>query len=360
MKLEEIRNNIDLIDSKILKLLNDRMEQALLAKKFKSRIEDKERESEVMERLRKNPHTLLQPEFTEALYKMIITWGKELQAKDYSVIGFQGEHGAYSEEAARHWNLNLVTMPCTTFNGVFEGVASGMFDYGIVPVENTLGGIIETVNELLTSTDLQIVGAVNMPVHHSLLMLPGTDHREIREVFSHSQALAQCRRFLSRNNLTPMPYYDTAGAARMLTERKLMGAACIAGKLAAELYNLEVLKENVEDSDINRTRFLILATGKSAEKGNKCSITFTTAHKSGTLFKVLEVFANSGINLTRIESIPTEPGNYSFLVDFEGSDTDPLVTAALEKTKDISSGLKLLGCYTEKNIENTAARTEEA
>ncbi|HQO40003.1 MAG TPA: chorismate mutase, partial [Spirochaetota bacterium] len=93
MKLEEIRNNIDLIDSKILKLLNDRMEQALLAKKFKSKIEDKERENEVMERLKKNPHTLLQPGFTESIYKMIITWGKELQAKDYSVIGFQGEHG---------------------------------------------------------------------------------------------------------------------------------------------------------------------------------------------------------------------------------------------------------------------------
>jgi prephenate dehydratase/chorismate mutase/prephenate dehydratase len=289
---------------------------------------------------------------------LIFTWSKELQAKDYRVIGFQGEHGAYSEEAARLWNIKLVTMPCTTFNEVFEGVSSGMFDYGVVPVENTLGGIITTVNDLLTSTELQIVGAVNMPVHHSLLMLPGTDHREIREVYSHSQALSQCRRFLSRNNLTPIPFYDTAGAARMLTEKKIMGAACIAGRLAAELYNLEILKENIEDSDINRTRFLILSTAKSAEKGNKCSITFTTAHKSGTLFKVLEVFANSGINLTRIESIPTGPGNYSFLVDFEGSDTDPVVTAALEKTKKISSGLKLLGCYVEKNIEESSRRAE--
>lgn len=360
MKLEEIRNNIDLIDSRILKLLNERMEQALLAKKFKSRIEDQEREREVMDRLRKSPHTLLQPEFTESLYRMIITWGKELQAKDYSVIGFQGEHGAYSEEAARHWNRELVTMPCTTFNGVFEGVASGMFDYGIVPVENTLGGIIETVNELLTSTELQIVGAVNMPIHHSLLMLPGTDHREIREVYSHSQALSQCRRFLSRNNLTPVPFYDTAGAARMLTEKKLMGAACIAGRLAAELYNLEVLKENVEDSDINRTRFLILSTAKTKEAGTKCSITFTTEHKSGTLFRVLEVFANAGINLTRIESIPTQPGNYSFLVDFEGNDNDPVVISALEKTKQISVGLKLLGCYTEKQVEDTNVKMEEA
>lgn len=359
MKLEEIRNNIDLIDSKILKLLNERMEQALLAKKFKSRIEDQDREKEVMARLRKNPHTLLQPEFTESLYKMIITWGKELQARDYSVIGFQGEHGAYSEEAARYWNTELVTMPCTTFNDVFEGVNSGMFDFGIVPVENTLGGIVETVNELLTSTDLQIVGAVDMPVHHSLLMLPGTDHREIREVYSHSQALSQCRRFLSRNNLTSIPFYDTAGAARMLTEKKPMGAACIAGKLAAELYSLEVLKENIEDSDINRTRFLILSTAKSNEKGTKCSITFTTEHKSGTLFSVLEVFAGIGINLTRIESIPTEPGNYSFLVDFEGSDDDPLVIQALEKTREISIGLKLLGCYSEKAIENIIQRTEE-
>ncbi len=361
MKLNEIRTTIDQIDSKILKLLNDRMEQALLAKKFKSSIEDPEREKAIMDKLKNSPNPLLDPELTESIYKMIISWSKELQSKDHLVIGFQGEHGAYSEDAARRWNSELLTIPCTTFNEVFEGVNSGMFDFGLVPVENTLGGIVGPVNELLINTELFIVGAVDMPIHHNLLILPGSDHREIREVYSHSQALSQCRRFLSRNNLTPVPFYDTAGAARMLTEKKLRGAACIAGRLAAELYSLEILKDNIQDSDINRTRFLVLAKERSETNGTKCSITFTTAHKSGTLFGVLEIFASAGINLTRIESIPTEPGKYSFFLDFDGSDKDPVIVNALEKAANSTIGLKLLGCYVEKFIDNqTITKEEEA
>ncbi len=358
MKLEEIRNTIDQIDSKILKLLNDRMEQALLANKFKSKIEDTAREEEIFDRIKHTPNLLLESDFTEDLYKLIIAWSKKLQAKEHQVIGFQGEHGAYSEDAARRWNRNLLTIPCTTFNGVFEGVNSGMFDYGVVPVENTLGGIVGPVNELLINTELHIVGAVDMPIHHSLMMLPGTDHREIREVYSHSQALSQCRRFLSRNNLLPVPFYDTAGAARMLTEKKPRATACIAGKLAAELYRLEILKENVEDSDINRTRFLILAKEKNKMEGNKCSITFTTEHKSGTLFNTLEIFAKKGINLTRIESIPTEPGHYSFFLDFDGSENDEVIREALSLAEGATSGLKLLGCYCEKFITEEMMKGE--
>lgn len=359
MKLEEIRTTIDQIDSKILKLLNDRMEQALLAKKFKNSIEDPERERDIMEKLKKTPNSLLDLELTESIYKLVISWSKKLQAKDCMVIGFQGEHGAYSEDAARRWNENLLTIPCTTFNGVFEGVHSGMFDFGVVPVENTLGGIVGPVNELLINTELFIVGAVDMPIHHNLLILPGTDHREIREVYSHSQALSQCRRFLSRNNLVPVPFYDTAGAARMLTEMKPRAAACIAGRLAAELYNLEIIKENIQDSDVNRTRFLILARERDNREGNKCSITFTTAHKSGTLFGALEIFASAGINLTRIESIPTEPGKYSFFLDFDGSDKDPVIIKALEKAGNSTIDMKLLGCYVEKFIDNQAVKGEE-
>lgn len=351
MKLDEIRQNIDLIDSKILKLFNDRMEQALMAKRFKERIEDPQREKEVLEKISNNPNALLESDFSQGIYNTVLDYSKKLQEKNLIITGFQGEHGAYSEEAVRLYNKDYVTIPCTTFNEVFEGVNSGMYDYGIVPVENTLGGIIGPVNELLISTDLQIIGAIDMPVHHSLLMVPGTDHREIREVYSHSQALAQCRRFLSRNNLTPMPYYDTAGAARMLAEQQPRGSACIAGKLAAELYNLTVLKENIEDLSSNRTRFLLLSKCENRLDGSKCTITFTTEHKAGTLFGVLELFASAGINLTRIESIPNEPGNYSFFLDFDGSVKDPVVTKTLEKAESQTSGFRVLGCYNEKTID---------
>ncbi len=351
MKLKDIRQNIDLIDSKILKLLNDRMEQGLLANKLKDKIEDLQREKEVLEAVRNNANTLTESKFSEELFKTILRFSKELQTKDLIITGFQGEHGAYSEEAVRSYNKNYVTIPCTTFNEVFEGVNSGIYDYGIVPVENTLGGMVGPVNELLINTELNIVGAIDMPIHHCLLMVPGTDHRDIREVYSHSQALAQCRRFLSRNKLTPVPYFDTAGAANMLAEKQPRGAACIAGKLAAELYNLEILKENIEDLNSNRTRFLLLSRHKPEEDGSKCTITFSTEHKAGTLFSVLELFASSGINLTRIESIPNEPGDYSFFLDFDGSIKDPKVIETLEKAEKQTSGFKVLGCYNEKIIE---------
>jgi len=352
MKLDEIRHKIDLLDSKLLKLLNDRMEQGLLAKRFKEKIEDPRREKEILEKVKNNPNALVEKEFSEELYKIILAQSKKLQGRELIITAFQGEHGAYSEEAVRRYNQDYVTLPCVTFNEVFEGVNSGMYDYGIVPVENTLGGIVGPVNELLLNTDLQIIGAIDMPVHHCLLMVPGTDHREIREVYSHSQALAQCRRFLSRNNLTPVPYFDTAGAAMMLAEKQPRGAACIAGKLAAKLYNLEVLKENIEDLSKNRTRFLLLAKGSPAAEGSKCTITFTTEHKAGTLFGVLELFASSGINLTRIESIPNEPGDYSFFLDFDGSIKDPVVITTLEQAEKQTAGFKLLGCYNEKVIED--------
>lgn len=350
MKLDDIRQNIDLIDSKVLKLLNDRMEQALMAKRFKDQIEDPAREKIILERVKNNPNALIENEFSENLYKIILTFSKKLQEKDLVITGFQGEHGAYSEEAVRHYNKEYVTIPCATFNEVFEGVNSGMYDYGIVPVENTLGGMVGPVNELLINTELYIIGAIDMPVHHSLLMVPGTDHREIREVYSHSQALAQCRRFLSRNKLTPIPFYDTAGAARMLAEKQPRGAACIAGKLAAELYNLTVLKENIEDLSSNRTRFLLLSKSEPNADGSKCTVTFTTEHKAGTLFNVLELFAKSGINLTRIESIPNEPGDYSFFLDFDGSLSDKIVKETLEKAEKQTANFRILGCYNEKLV----------
>jgi prephenate dehydratase/chorismate mutase len=351
MKLNEVRQNIDLIDSKILNLLNDRMEQGLLAKRFKEKIEDPAREQEVMKRVVSNPNALIESEFSENIYKQIIAFSKKLQSQPLSLTGFQGEHGAYSEAAVRHYNKDYVTIPCTTFNEVFEGVNSGLYDFGIVPVENTLGGNVGPVNELLINTDLRIIGAIDMPVHHCLLIAPGTDYREVREVYSHSQALAQCRRFLSRNNLTPIPFYDTAGAAKMLAETKPRGAACIAGSMAAELYNLEIVKDRVEDLGSNRTRFLLLAKDDEDREGNKCSVVFTTEHKAGTLFGVLRIFAEAGISLTRIESIPNEPGDYSYFIDFDGSNKNPVVMDALDKVEKQTTGLKILGFYNEKKVD---------
>ena len=176
-------------------------------------------------------------------------------------------------------------------------------------MENTLGGVVGEANQLLINTDLKVAGAVELPIHHCLLVLPGTDHREIRAVYSHPQALAQCRHFLARNNLEPVQYHDAAGSAKMLAEMAPKASAAIASKLSAKLYNLEIVKEDIDDLDRNMTRFLVLSKEESGETGDKCSVIFSTEHKAGTLFSVLEVFAREDINLTRIESVPDEKGN---------------------------------------------------
>jgi prephenate dehydratase/chorismate mutase/prephenate dehydratase len=350
MNLKTIRKNIDLLDSEILKLLKDRMEQVLLAKKFKSQIEDSQRENEVLERIRQNSTGLINADFIEKIYIEIIKESKNLQQNDWELIAFQGEHGAYGEVASRKWNNYLIPIPCREFADVFDGVKDGLYDFGIVPVENTLGGVVGPVNELLISSELNFVGAVELPIHLCLLALPDTDHREIHSVYSHPQALAQCRQFLARNRLDPIQFHDTAGAAKMLMETRPKASAAIASKLSAALYNLEILKEDIEDLDRNLTRFIVLSREKNLEDGDKCSIIFSTEHKAGTLFRVLEVFAKKNINLTRIESIPDEPGNYAFFLDFDGSNKDKKVVEALGEVKEITRSFRLMGCYKERKV----------
>ncbi len=351
MKLNLLRENIDRIDQKILKLLNDRMEQAVMSRKFKENVEDTSREKKVLDRIKETSTGLLDPAFTEKIYKLIIEESKKLQKAGQKVIGFQGEHGAYSEEAAKKWNSDNVTVPCMEFADVFEGVEAGLFDYGIVPVENNLGGIVGEVNSLLLKKDLHVIDALDIAVSHCLLMMPGTDYREIRNAYSHSQALSQCREFLSRNKLEPIPYYDTAGAARMISRKQLKGSAAIASRLSAKLYNLEIIKENIQDLDNNRTRFFIISKTKEKNiRGTKCSIVFSTEHKAGTLFSALDLFAKAGINLTRIESVPSDPGKFAFFLDFQADEDDPGVIAIFEKLAKVTSNLKVLGFYNERSM----------
>jgi prephenate dehydratase/chorismate mutase/prephenate dehydratase len=351
MDIQDLRQQIDRIDFELIKLLKTRMEVALKTKKFKADITDSSREDQVIERVKSHSEALglLPPKFSEQLFRRIMEESKKLQAKGYLLIGFQGEHGAYSEVAARRYNSALAYIPCVEFADVFEGVEDGHLDIGVVPVENSLGGAITQVNELLIDTSLHIVGEVKIPVHHCLLTLPETDYREIRVVYSHPQALTQCRDFLNRNRLEPRPYYDTAGAARMIATERPKAAAAVASTLCAEIYNLEVIKEEIEDHEENQTRFLLISREASDEQGTKCSIIFSAAHKAGSLFEILRVFAESRVNLTRIESMPNreDPGNYYFFVDFEGDIHDEKIQQVLEDVQKNTMMYKFLGCYGE-------------
>jgi len=347
MELEELRGKIDRIDSEILKLLNQRMEFALRTRKIKPGVEDAEREKEVLETTKRQAKGLIRPEFSQKIFTDIITESKTLQKGDPKLAGFQGEHGAFSEVAVRSYDKNWVPMPCLEFQDVFDAVSKGQFEFGVVPLENSLEGAVTAVNDLLLETDLKIIGEVKVPVHHCLLALPDTDYRDIKVVYSHPQALAQCRGFIARNKLEPRPYYDTAGAAMMLADERPKAAAAIASRLCAEIYGLEVLKENIEDHESNNTRFVVLAKEGAKDKGDKCSIIFSTAHKAGALFEVLKLFSDAGVNLTRIESRPIrkDPGKFAFLLDFEGSDSDARVSGLLQKVQKETVTYKFLGCY---------------
>ncbi|MBW1801194.1 MAG: chorismate mutase [Deltaproteobacteria bacterium] len=351
MNLKEIRKNIDRLDFRILKLLNDRMELALMTKRFKSQVEHSRREQEVLQKIRQNSKGLINSDFIENIYKEIMKESKNLQKRDYALIAFQGEHGGFGEVAAREWDHRLVPVPCRDFSEIFEGVASGPYSYGIVPVENRLGGVFAQVSQRLIQSELMVVGAVELPLHLSLMVPPGMDYREIRTVYSHSHALEQCRRFLERNKLEPVPYYDAAGAAKMLAEQPPKAAAAIASTLSAEFYNLEIIKEDIEDSAGNVTRYLVLSGEEMGDEGDKCSVLFSTEHKAGTLFKVLEVFAGAHINLTRIESVSTEQGNYMFFLDFMGSRNDEKIIRTLEEVKGITTRFRLMGFYRENKVD---------
>ncbi|PIN81008.1 prephenate dehydratase [Candidatus Woesearchaeota archaeon CG10_big_fil_rev_8_21_14_0_10_30_7] len=265
------------------------------------------------------------------------------------LIGFQGERGAYSEIAAKEYDSSAKLLPFVNFVDVFEGVENGKLDLGIVPIENSLEGPVTTVNDLLVETNLKIVGEIKIQIRHNLLVLQGVNFEQVHCVYSHPQALAQCRDFLIKNNLEQRPYYDTAGSAKMLFETKQETASVIASKLSAKLYNLKILKENIADNEFNKTRFVVLSKKFAEEQGNKCSIIFCTHHKTGALFSVLKIFAEANVNLTRIESRPIrkKPNEFAFFLDFQGCDKDKKIIGLLDEVKNETLMFKFLGCYKE-------------
>ncbi len=347
MKLNEISRKIDKIDRELLVLLQERMGLALRSKKFQEATGDTDIETTALERMERMNLDLINRPFSQQLLKTIIEESKRLQNEDRQLVAFQGEHGAYGDVASRSLVPNGAYIPCLEFIDVFRGVEEGYLDLGVVPVENSLEGAVTQVNDLLTTTNLNVIGEVKVDVNHCLLATEATDYREIRVVYSHPQALAQCRDFLMRNKLEPRPYYDTAGAAKMLARENPKAAAAIASPLCAELYNLDIIKEGIEDGPSNSTRFLLLSREPFSGQGDKTSIIFAVAHEAGQLYGVLKLFADAKINLTRISSMPlrSDPGNYSFFLDFEGTETDPTVAEVMGRMKEMAISLKNLGSY---------------
>lgn len=264
-------------------------------------------------------------------------------------IAYQGEPGAFSEAASRQVNADAELLPCRAFEDVFAAVSEGRVDYGVLPIENSIGGSIHRNFDLLAQHDLPIVGETEVPVIHQLLALPGTALGSVRRIYSHPQGLAQCERFLrTLSNVEILASYDTAGSAKMIATEKLVDAAAIASKRAGEVFGLNVLAAGIQDYEHNTTRFLVVGkTPISDAPHDKTSIVFTLPNEPGALFKALAAFSLRDINLTKLESrpMPARKWEYLFYMDLKASPDDPACQRALAHLGEIAPMLRVLGSY---------------
>ena len=266
-------------------------------------------------------------------------------------VAFQGERGAYSEAAAiAHFGPDINPYPCAEFDDLFRAVVEGVCDFGMAPIENSLGGSIHRNYDLLLRHDLTIVGEEYFRVVHCLIAQPGVALGEVKRAYSHPQALAQCEGTIERLGLERVVTYDTAGSVKLLQERGIMDGAAIASRRAAEVYGMNVLMEGVEDDTENYTRFLVLsreAAPPPTTVPGKTSIVFATINTPGSLFKALSVFALRDIDLTKIESRPLKgkPFDYYFYLDFAGSLAEARCQKALDHLAEYATLLRVLGSY---------------
>ncbi len=262
-------------------------------------------------------------------------------------LAYQGEPGAYSEAAAlQYGGPQAETLPCKSFEDVFDAVSRKKATHGVVPLENSIGGTIHRNYDLLLDHDLTISGEVELDVVHCLQALPGTKIGDVKVVYSHPQALAQCERYLKDLGASVEAVYDTAGGAKLVSEKKLAGAAALASRRAADVFGLEVLQEAVQDYEFNITRFAIIGGAPPAD-ANKTTIVFALPSTPGALFKALSVFALRDINLTKLESRPMRgrPWEYLFYVEVDAPRSDLGCARALTHLAEFARWTRVLGTY---------------
>ncbi len=263
-------------------------------------------------------------------------------------IAFQGEAGAYSEQAVFGYFGSIETVPCESFDAVFDAVNSGKCESALIPIENSLAGSIHQNYDLLLRNNLHIVGEYLLRVRHCLIANPGVEKTDIKKAISHLQALGQCAGYLRNLNIKPEAVYDTAGSVKMLKESGSLDVAAIASRRAAELYGMQILEEGIEDNPENYTRFLVIQHDSIIPNGEaKTSIVFTLKNEPGALFKALSVFALRDLDLTKIESRPLagSPWEYLFYIDFIGAMHEKTVRKALDHLNEYAKMLRVLGSY---------------
>lgn len=264
-------------------------------------------------------------------------------------IAFQGERGAYSENAIyTFFGEDVTVKPCRDLREVFESVTKQESKFGVVPIENSLEGSVNQTYDLFLTHDLKVKGEIIIRISHCLIANPGTPIESVKTVYSHPQALAQSRKFLEKSKFNLIPTYDTAGSVKMLKEKAIKNAAAIASEKAAEIYHMSILAREIEDNQTNHTRFFVISKEDSPKtREDKTSIIFSASHTPGALYSTLEEFAKRSINLTKIESRPTKqkPWEYNFYLDFEGHRVEQRCKEVLKILEKKMTFLKILGSY---------------
>ena len=268
-------------------------------------------------------------------------------------IAFQGEFGANSDMACRDMFPDMEPLPCPTFEDAFNAIENGEADLGMIPIENTLAGRVADIHHLLPESRLHIIGEYFMPIRFQLMVVPGVTKDEIRTVHSHIHALGQCRKIIRSNGWKPVIAGDTAGSARLVSEKGNRSMAALAPRLAADLYGLDILAENVEDSENNVTRFVVLsrdenwAKRQSSDEIVVTTFVFNVRNIPAALYKAMGGFATNGINMTKLESYQLG-GKFvatQFYADIEGHPDDEPVRHALDELRFFSEKVRILGVY---------------
>lgn len=351
MSIDDLRKEIDKTDAQIVKLIAERVKIAREIGKVKSslgkQVQDCARENSVLENVKDIAREEnISPRDIEGIYRQIVTICRGVQQTG---VAFQGEPGAYSEEAAfQFFGSSVQVKPCECLDDVFKAVEGSEVPFGIIPVENSLEGSVSRTYDLLLDSSLKVCGETELRVIHCLIAHPGARLDSIKKVYSHPQALGQCKTFLKHLGYELVPTYDTAGSVKMIKEGKIMDGGAIASARAAEIYGMQILAREIEDNPNNFTRFFILSHNDSPPSGNdKTSIVFSVKHSPGALYQSLKELASRGINLTKIESRPTrqKPWEYNFYLDFEGHREDKASKEALENLENTSIFVKVLGSY---------------
>jgi len=277
-------------------------------------------------------------------------------------IAFQGEAGANSDTACRDMYPAMEPLPCPTFEDAFNAVESGKADLAMIPIENTIAGRVADIHHLLPESRLHIVGEYFLPIHFHLMARPGVAFDDIRSVHSHIHALGQCRKVIRKHRWKPVVAGDTAGAARIVAEAQDRTMAALAPRLAARLYGLDILAENVEDTDNNVTRFVVLSKTKAwAPLGSAgrmmTTFVFRVRNIPAALYKAMGGFATNGVNMTKLESYQLGGKFFAtqFYADIEGHPDEAPVRRALEELRFFSRDVRIFGVYPAHAFRDTQA-----